>query len=284
MALNGIITDPWKDDPIGFSSAPPPVPLPVPLPFRKRAPELNRATQLPFNIQNPWEWDPATGQFGVSPTDAALAYQPEILETGAGYQQALRQALPSWGYRPGVRRYIESLEQPLLGQYYGAMGASENQYNYPQFADWLLQRPGRLGATAADIQGGVAPDYVGGLGAFRRPQGLDVDDWSSIGETARLLASQQGVGSILPSTPWAAVLADNPEAAGALANLATFDPRGRSPMGQMRQRAIGRAMEAFDVPGSERGSLDWLGYLLGGGGTERAPGWMTSRMRTGGRT
>ena len=214
---------------------------------------------------NPWRWDPTVGTFAPSPTASALGYQPDITTTSLGYQQALREALPSWGHRPRVRSYIESLEQPLLGQYYGAMGGTTGiPEEFGSFADWLLKRPGK---TIGGDQG-----YLGGLGAFARPGGLTGTDWSSIGEMSRLLAHQQGVGDI-PDNPWAAVLAGNPDAAGALASLATFDPRARTPMGQMRQRAISRAAEEYDVPGMERGGLDWLGYLLGGG----APAWMTRR-------
>lgn len=234
---------------------------------------------LPSNVQNPWEWDPFTGKFGLTPTASALEYQPELTTPTEQLQQAMRQTLPSWGYRPRVRSYIEGLEQPLLGQYYGAMGKSgEDPRNYGHFQDWLLQRPGRHAA-----EGSLLPSrntYIGGLGAFARPTGLAGTDWADIGQTARLLASQQGEGT-LPDTPWAKILADNPDAASALARLATFNPRARSPMGQMRQRGINRAMDAYgNVPGSERGPLDWLGYLLGGGeeGTPRAPSWMTSRM------
>jgi hypothetical protein len=48
-------------------------------------------------------------------------------------------------------------------------------------------------------------------------------------------------------------------------------------MGQMRQRAISRAQDVYNVPGAERSELDWLGYILGGG-EEEAPTWMTPEI------
>ena len=263
---------------------------------------------LPFGLYDPWKWDPEEGQFGLTPRPTALGYEPDIYTVGAGYQQAMREALPDWSYRPRVRSYIESLEQPLLGQYYGAMSRAKVPETFEDFQDWLLKRPGRdIMPTDPLATGQLQPklpvrsEYLGGVGAFARPYAgrgamrvdpqtqtvtdapgtrlgetpLSIQDWENIANVAREVSTTDPEERI-PEGPWGTIFTENPqeEVAQALASLAMYDKRARSPMGRMRQRGITRARDIWEMPGADRSELDWLGYILGGG-KEVAPTWMT---------
>jgi len=223
-----------------------------------------------------YQWHQETGQAPATDVEEGgftPAGAPVGIGTLAAPQQfgvAAQAALgPQYMQRPGVERYVQSIENPMLGAYYMSSpyteGVGEQVGSYGQsYGDWLGGPAFRGGGGAVPgagtslIRGGATGMTGTGGIVGRRAAGRET--FGELVAVARALQAGQDASALDPTGQYQDLLSD-PAAVAAIGSLGAYDPNYRGAAGQMRQAGIQRRMAPWSQRNPEATEGDWLAYL-----------------------